>query len=163
MAGARCRHRCRVERELLIGRREQLNGIRAATGEQNAVVGKQSSGVTTARHGQVPKSWRKQLRGRIEYFRGAGRFTAGDEHQTVIQDRSCVTRARRRHRGREHPKAGSRVYRIKNFRGRQWAGVSCAARYEYAAIGQPRGGVIHARGGERCAGGRGLRFRIKDF
>ena len=23
--------------------------------------------------------------------------------------------------------------------------------------------MIYARGGERCAGGRGLRFRIKDF
>ncbi|PYK16743.1 MAG: hypothetical protein DME64_02435 [Verrucomicrobia bacterium] len=55
MAGTRSRHRCRFERELLIGRSEELHGICVAASEQHTVVGKQRSGVPTARHIQVPK------------------------------------------------------------------------------------------------------------
>ena len=55
MAGPRSRHRCRFEREPLIGRSEELHRVCAAAGEQNTVVGKQCSGVPTARHIQVPK------------------------------------------------------------------------------------------------------------
>ena len=54
MTGARERHLCRVKCESLIGRCEQFYRIRAATGEQHAVVGKQSSSVSTARDIQLP-------------------------------------------------------------------------------------------------------------
>jgi len=74
-----------------------------------------------------------------------------------------VPRARRGHHGREQPKASGWICRIKNFCGRQWPGVACATGDKDAAVGQARRGVIYARGGERCANGRGLRFRIEDL
>src|SRR5207248_6043730 len=71
MAGACRRHLLQVEREFLIGGGEEFHRICVATGEQNAVVGKQSSGVADSRRSHGHKHGGKGLRRRIEYFRGA--------------------------------------------------------------------------------------------
>ena len=43
------------------------------------------------------------------------------------------------------------------------AAFACATGDKHAAVAQERCGVIYARGGERGASARGLRFRIEDF
>src|SRR5260370_41919619 len=81
--GACRRHLLRVEREFLVGGGEEFHRIRFAAGEQNAVVGKQSSGVTDSRRGHGQKRRGKRFCRRIEYFRGASAsasvITAGDQ------------------------------------------------------------------------------------
>jgi len=60
-------------------------------------------------------------------------------------------------------KTSAWVCRIKHLCGRQWPSRAGAADNKNPAIGQARGGMIDAGSGERCAGGRSLRLRIKDF
>ena len=52
---------------------------------------------------------------------------------------------------------------IKHFCGRQRSAGACSACDQYAAVSQNCGAVIDARGVERCARARGLRFRIENF
>src|SRR5437763_2161523 len=85
MAGACRRHLLQVEREFLIGGGEEFHRICVATGEQNAVVGKQSSGVADSRRSHGHKQGGKGLRRRIKYFCGASVVTAGDKHFAVVE------------------------------------------------------------------------------
>ena len=94
VAGAHDRQRRLIECKPLIKRSEHLHRSGVTTGEQHAVVGKQSGCMTAARHAQVPKRRGKRLRRRIENFRGASGFTPGDEDGAVVQQRSSMTGAR---------------------------------------------------------------------
>ena len=147
----------------MIGGSEQFHRICVATGEQHAVIGEQGSGMASPRCGHSPKRRRKQFCRRIEYLRRASGFTAGYKHSAVIQQRSGVPRARRTHSRRERSETSAWICRVKHLCGRQWRGRAGAAGYKDATIGQAGRGVIHARGGQRCASSGGLRSRIKDF
>ena len=122
MAGACRRHHLRVEREFLVCGGEEFHRICVATGEQNAVVGKQSSGVTDSRRSHGHKHGGKGLRRRIEYFRGASFrdasvVTASDKHFAVVEHRGRMPRARRAHAGSERSEASGSVRGIKNLDG----------------------------------------------
>ena len=100
MAGAYRRHLLRVERKFLVGGGEEFHRIRVAAGEQNAVVGKQSGGVTDSRRGHGQKRGRKRFCRWIKYFRRASVVTAGDENFAIIEERSGVPCPCRPHGGR---------------------------------------------------------------
>src|SRR5207302_11267809 len=117
MAGARRRHRFRVEREFLVGGGEEFHRIRVATGEQSAVVGKQSSGVTDSRRSHGHKHRGKGLSRWIEYFGCTGVVTARYEHCSVTEHRGGVPCARRAHARSERSEASGSVRGIKNLHG----------------------------------------------
>ena len=118
MTGACRRHLLRVEREFLVGGGEEFHRICVATGEQNAVVGKQSSGVADSRRSHGHKHGGKGLRRRIKYFCGASVVTAGDKHFAVVEHRGGVPCARRAHARSERSEASGSVRGIKNLHGR---------------------------------------------